>query len=340
MFVAVNPVEPTLPARHPPRPSPLCPAWRRTPVLVALACVAAVAGCGRATSAASTGTARGNAPGANSTSARVIAVVAAENFWGSIAAQVGGTHVRVTNIITNPNADPHAYEPTAADGRAFAMAQLAIVNGVGYDPWAPKLLAADPGRRTVLNVGDVLGLKDGDNPHRWYNPDNVQTVIGAYVADLAQLDPADAGYFRSQQTRFDTVALAPYDRLMAQIRATYSGTPVGASESIFAMLAPSLGLDLVTPPSFLEAISEGTDVSAADKSTIDNQIRNHQIKIYVYNSQNTTPDVQAQLAECRAAHIPTATITETLSPATASYQDWQTRQLQGILTALEQASGR
>jgi zinc/manganese transport system substrate-binding protein len=335
MFVGVNAVEPMSMAHGPARLD------RRWPLVVlAVVSVVAVAGCGRTTSDASTGAGRGNAPGASPTAGRVIDVVAAENFWGSIAAQVGGTHVRVTSIITNPNADPHAYEPTPTDGRAFAVAQVAIVNGVGYDPWAPELLAADPGRRTVLNVGKVLGLTAGDNPHRWYNPDNVQTVISAYVADLVQLDPADAEYFRAQQTRFDRVDLGPYDRLIARIRATYSGTPVGASESIFSMLAPALGLDVVTPYSFLKAISEGTDVSAADKTSIDNQIRKHQIKIYVYNSQNTTPDVQAQLMECRAAHIPTATITETLAPASATYEDWQTTQLQGILTALNQASGR
>ncbi len=267
-------------------------------------------------------------------------VVAAENFWGSIASQVGGTHVQVTSVITNPNADPHAYEPTAADARTIATARLVILNGVGYDPWAPKLLAADGGGITVLDVGHLLGLKNGDNPHRWYNPGDVQTVIAAYVADLSKLDAADAPYFQSRRNQFDMVALKPYDDLIAQIKARYSGTPVGASESIFSMLAPALGLNLVTPYSFLTAISEGTDVSAADTSTMDHQIRTRQIKVYVYNSQNTTPDVQAQLDECKAEHIPTTTITETLAPATATYQAWQTAQLQGILAALNQASGR
>jgi zinc/manganese transport system substrate-binding protein len=248
--------------------------------------------------------------------------------------------VHVTSIITNPNADPHAYEPTPADGRTIATSQLVIVNGVGYDPWAPKLLAADPGSRTVLNVGDLLGLKEGDNPHRWYNPADVQAVITAYVGDLSKVDPADAGYFQAQQTQFDTAALKPYDDLIAQIKAKYSGAPVGASESIFSVLAPALGLDVLTPYSFLKAISEGTDVSAADKTTIDNQIKAHQIKIYVYNSQNTTPDVQAQLDECKTGNIPTTTITETLTPQTATYQDWQTAQLQGILDALNKASGQ
>jgi zinc/manganese transport system substrate-binding protein len=267
-------------------------------------------------------------------------VVAAENFWGSIAGQVGGSHVSVTSIITNPNVDPHSYEPTPADGRAIATAQLVIENGIGYDPWLPRLLAASGGDRAVLNVGQVVGVADGGNPHRWYNPADVQKVIAAYVTQLSTLAPADAVYFQAQATRFNTVDLAAYNSLIAQIKARNAGTPVGASESIFSMLAPALGLNLITPYSFLRAISEGSEVSAADKSTIDNQIKNHLIKIYVYNSQNTTPDVQAQLSECRAEGIPTTTITETLAPASATYQDWQVTQLRGILAALNQAAGR
>src|SRR5690242_9293195 len=85
---------------------------------------------------------------------RVVQVVAAENFWGSIASQVGGSHVHVASIITNPDTDPHDYEPTAADARTLASAQLVVENGVGYDPWVGKFLAADSGNATVLNVGD------------------------------------------------------------------------------------------------------------------------------------------------------------------------------------------
>jgi len=269
----------------------------------------------------------------------VIQVAAAENFWGSIASQIGGSHVHVVSIITNPNTDPHSYEPTATDARTLAGAQFVIANGIGYDPWVPKLLAADQGNPTVLNVGALLGVPAGGNPHRWYNPADVQAVIKQMVTDFSKIDPADRGYFARQRTRFNTVALRQYNALIAAIKAKYSGTPVGASESIFAMLAPALGLKLITPYSFLKAISEGTEVSAADKQLIDSQIKHHLIKIYVYNSQNVTPDVQAQLAEVKAEHIPYTTITETLVPASATYQAWQARQLAGIQAALAQAAG-
>jgi zinc/manganese transport system substrate-binding protein len=270
----------------------------------------------------------------------VIQVIAAENFWGSIASQIGGAHVHVVSVISNPNTDPHAYEPTAVDARNVALAQLVIENGIGYDTWMSDLVAASQGSQVVLNVGKVLGVAPGGNPHRWYNPADVRAVVRTLVADYSRLDPANAGYFRRRQVYFETVALRRYNRLIATIRARYGGTPVGASESIFAMLAPALGLKLITPYGFLKAISEGTEVSAADKQTIDNQIRRHLIKIYVYNSQNVTPDVQAQLTLAQAEHIPVTRITETLTPPNDTYQAWQVRQLQGIEAALARGTGR
>jgi zinc/manganese transport system substrate-binding protein len=280
-----------------------------------------------------------NGTDAATTGGRVIQVVAAENFWGSIASQIGGKQVHVVSIITNPNTDPHSYEPTASDAREIAGAQFVIENGIGYDPWTARLLGADNGHQTVLNVGNVVGVSDGANPHRWYNPADVQQVISQLVAGFSKIDPADHGYFVKQRTTFNTVGLRTYHALITAIRHKYAGTPVGASESIFAMLAPALGLKLITPYSFLKAISEGTEVSAADKLTIDNQIKHHLIKIYVYNSQNVTPDVQSQLTAAKAAQIPVATITETLAPPQDSYQQWQVRQLRGIEAALAEAAG-
>jgi zinc/manganese transport system substrate-binding protein len=292
--------------------------------------LAALAACSTAPAASVPATSGG--PGAK------IMVVAAENFWGSIASQIGGSHATVVSIITNPSTDPHTYEPTATDARTFAGAQFVIENGIGYDPWVPKLLSADQQQPATLDVGTLLGVASGGNPHRWYNPADVQAVINAMVTSYQKLDPADSAYFAQQRTRFNTVALKQYNATIAAIKAKYPGVPVGASESIFAMLAPALGVNLITPYSFLKAISEGTEVSAADKQAIDNQIKNHQIKIYVYNSQNVTPDVQAQLTEVKADHIPYTTITETLVPPSSTYQAWQTGQLAGIQAALARAA--
>ncbi len=283
----------------------------------------------------------GTSVGAASGPAGRIQVVAAENFWGSIASQLGAGKASVRSIIIDPNTDPHSYEPTAADGVALARSQMAIVNGIGYDTWAQRLLDANAsGSRRVLNVGHLLGLQAGDNPHQWYSPASVQRVINQIVADYKRLDPSDSAYFDRQRAVFENHDLAQYRRLIAQIRARYAGVPVGYSESIFQPLGDALGLRLLTPYSFAKAIAEGSDVTAQDKQTVNAQAQEHQIKVWVYNSQNATPDVQRMNSLAHAAGIPITTITETLSPASDTFEQWQVAELRSLQNALHQATGQ
>ncbi len=275
------------------------------------------------------------------TAAGRLQVVAAENFWGSIAAQLGGARVNVQSIIVNPATDPHSYEPSVQDARTMATAQMAIVNGIGYDNWASRLLAADSaGGPAVLNVGAVVGLSEGDNPHQWYSPRSIQRVVAQIVANYDRLDPAGARYYARQEQTFESQGLARYEELRREIRARYAGTPVGYSESIFQPLGEDLHLKLATPYSFAKAIAEGTDVSAQDKETVDSQAQNRQIAVWVFNSQNVTPDVQRVNEIARTRHIPVVTVTETLSPASDSFQQWQVTQLEELARALHEATGR
>jgi zinc/manganese transport system substrate-binding protein len=268
-------------------------------------------------------------------------VVAAENFWGSIASQLGGSRVQVSSIVVDPNTDPHTYEPTAQDARALAVSQIAIVNGIGYDKWSERVLAASPAAgRIVLNVGRVLGFGGGDNPHQWYSPAHVHVMIKRIAAAYQRLDPSDSSYFAHQEEAFLTRSLARYDTLRREIRARFAGVPIGYSESIFRPLGEDLHLELLTPYSFTKAIAEGTDVNAQDKQTVDAQASQRQIKVWVFNSQNVTPDVQRVNSIVRAQHIPIATVTETLTPPTASFEQWQVSQLEALRAALSRATGR
>jgi len=314
-------------------------AGRRCGAVVAAVCAAVVvigaAGCSSNAPKSSSGSSGGSAP------ASKLAVIATINAWGSIASQLGGEKVQETSIITNPDTDPHSYEPSAADARTMAGAAVVVENGIGYDAWADKMLASNPNpQRTVLNVGDLVGVGEGGNPHQWYSPDSVAKVIDAITADYKKADPNDAAYFDQQHQQFLDQGLSQYHALIADIKAKYAGTPVGASESIFAPLSDALGLNLITPPEFLKDISEGTDPSPADKATIDQQIATKAIKVYVFNSQNSTPDVQAQVDAARKQGIPVATVTETLAPANATFQDWQATQLSGLEGALHTATGK
>jgi zinc/manganese transport system substrate-binding protein len=268
---------------------------------------------------------------------KVLQVIAAENFWGNVAAQLGGSHVSVTSIVSNPNADPHEYESSAQDARAFAEADYVIVNGAGYDDWANHLLAANASSsRTVFTVADLVGVRAGGNPHIWYNPAWVEVVASHITADFKRLDPADAAAFDQQRTAFES-GLTPYRDLISTIRSRYAGTPVGATESIFVYLSDALGLKLISPPEFMKAIAEGNDPPAQDVAAFHDQLQGRQIKILVYNLQTIT-DITTQFEQlARQRGIPVVGISETLQPVGASFQDWQVKQLQGLQQALASA---
>jgi zinc/manganese transport system substrate-binding protein len=192
----------------------------------------------------------------------------------------------------------------------------------------------------VLDVGKLLGYRVGANPHQWYAPASVRAVIARIVADYDRLRPADAAYFAARRRSFETGGLGRYDALIARIRSRYAGVPVGYSESIFQPLGQALGLRLLTPAGFAKAVAEGGEVSARDKLTVQRQLARREAKVWVLNSQNETPEVQRASELARAAGLPVVTITETLSPASASFQAWQGAQLEALARALHAAPGR
>ena len=268
-----------------------------------------------------------------------ISVVAAESFWGSVAAQLGGDRVHVTSIVRSPDADPHDYEATPRDARQMAAAQYVVVNGAGYDPWTDDVLDANPAdRRTVLDVGSLLGVPEGQNPHRWYFPSDVERVIAQIADDYQRLDPAGRAYYEDRRAQFESDALARYRALLDQIKTEFGGTPVATSETFFDGIALATGLDVRTPRGWREAIGEGTDPSAADRVTAEQQLRDRQVRVLAYNRQNATPDVASLVDVATRAGIPVVAFTES-PPEDVSFQDWQAGQLQALLDALRASRG-
>jgi zinc/manganese transport system substrate-binding protein len=273
-------------------------------------------------------------PGSTANSTHTLQVVAGQNFWGSIAAQLGGTHVSVTSIVTNPNADPHDYESSTKDARAFATADYVILNGAGYDEWASKLLSANPNpSRKVFTVADLLKKRVGDNPHFWYNPDWVEQVADKITADYQAIYAADASYFSQQRAAFRT-ALQPYHDRIAKIRSAFSGVPVGATESIFEYLATALGLNLISPPEFMKAVAEGSDPPAQTVAEFHNLVAGKKIKVLVYNVQTSTNITEDLKRQATNNGIPVVGVSETLQPVDATFQEWQDAQLLTLQNAL------
>jgi zinc/manganese transport system substrate-binding protein len=269
-------------------------------------------------------------------SSGVIQVVAAENFWGSLITQLGGTHVSVLSIVSDPNADPHEYESNTADAIAIAHANLVIVNGAGYDDWALHLIAAsNTPHQVVLNVQELINQPIGANPHFWYSPYYVNDTVNAMYKDLVSIDPANAAYYKQQYAALNA-SLAVYNGRIDEIKQQFGGTKVASTESIFVYLANATGLDLVSPPAFMQAVSEGNDPPAQSIVQFQNLMTNGTVTVLVYNSQTVTPLTQNIEAQATQHGIPIVPITETVQPSTAMFQDWMNSQLIALQNALNQ----
>lgn len=298
-------------------------------VLAALSVLAAA--CGSAAAAGSRG-----GPGR----ARVISVVASENFWGSIARQLGGAHVAVYSVISDPNADPHDFESSAASARAVAEADYVIENGAGYDDWMGQLMAASPNpHRKVLSIAALLGKRPGVNPHFWYSPGYVTLAENRIEADLKALDPADAAYFTARRAATDA-AFAGLRFQLAQIRQHYAGQPVASTESIVVYLAHYLGLRLISPPAFMTAVSEGNDPPAASVARFGQQLAAGQPRVLLYNEQTATALTTSMRELAARYHIPVVGVTETIQPPQLSYQQWLSRELAALAKALSNMPAR
>ena len=289
-------------------------------VLVALAIAAVTACAGPEATAPSAGAA--------------IAVLGTENFYADLLAQIGGARVSAASILNDPNVDPHEYEASPAAAKLVANSRLVIVNGIGYDDWMDKLIGASPrADRIVINVQDLLGVKDDVNVHVWYEPGTMPKVADAVTAALSKLEPQSASYFAAQQQKY----LASYKTVtdkIAALKGRYAGAPVAFTENVAGYLTDAIGLKVLTPSGFMEAIESGTDPAPADVAEERGLITGKKVKVLVYNSQVTSQITQQIHDLAQQSGVPIVGAAETIPPQYRTFQEWQLGQLGDLEKAL------
>ena len=265
----------------------------------------------------------------------VVPVVAAENFWGDIAGQIGGNDAHVTSLITSPTADPHLFATNARDAASLALARVVIENGAGYDTWMGSLLGADGGSPRIVNAATVLHVRGDDpNPHLWYDLPRVPKVAAAIAAALTKAAPADGATFQRNLAAFDA-SLAPLKATLATIKERFHNVSVAYTERVPGYLLADAGLDVKTPPGFARAIEDGVDPSAADTLAMRQLLTDHDINVLLYNVQTVTPVTTQIRTLARQNGIAVVGVSETLPASARDFQQWQERQLTALLHALE-----
>lgn len=291
------------------------------------ACSSSDSGTTTAASSATTAASSGKCP------TTPVNVVVSVDQWGDIASALGGECAKVTTVLASSSVDPHDFEPSPADAATFASAQLIVLNGVDYDPWASKFAATSAPNAPVVDAGVVTKTAGGSNPHLWYNPQAVNAVADAITAELGKLAPDAKSYFADQRTAF-TASEAPYDKVISAIKTGASGKTYAATETVFDYMASAVGLVDKTPPGYQTASANETDPSPGDLDAFRRALADHQINVLIYNTQ-TEGSVPEQIrSAAEAAGVPVVEVTETVPPGTTSFETWQVAQLNALAKAL------
>ena len=272
------------------------------------------------------------APSSAAFAASSLTIVAAENFYGDLARQVAGPHATVVSILSNPDQDPHLFEVDANTAKSLSKARVVIANGADYDPWIDKLLGASKAEnRTVIVAADLVGKKSGDNPHLWYDPATMKAVAAKLADDLSQADAAHKADYEANAKTF-VAGLKPLESKIAEMKTQFAGTPVTASEPVFGYMAGLLGLDMRNA-TFQTAVMNGTEPSPADVAAFEDDLKNHKVKVLLYNAQADDAAVKRLVGIAKDSHVPVVGISET-EPAGKSYEEWMLGQLTNLDEAL------
>ncbi len=269
------------------------------------------------------------------TAPATINAIGVENEYADVIAQIGGRYVHVAAIMSDPNTDPHTFEISPKIAAQVAAAALIVKNGVGYDSWVDKIIAAAPAnQRKTIDVQQLLGLPDSTpNPHLWYDPKTMPAVAQAIARDLSALDPAHAAYFAAGAKKFDA-SLKPWLAAIAAFKSAYPGTAVATTEPVADYMLQAAGCRLRTPPSLETAVMNGTDPSPQDVTAQNGLFTGRKVKVFIYNQQVTDALTQSFLNLARQNGIPIVGVYETMPVPGYRYQSWMVAEVMALRKAV------
>jgi zinc/manganese transport system substrate-binding protein len=266
----------------------------------------------------------------------VLQIVAAENFYGGVAQQIAGADAVVTSILINPNQDPHEFTSNAETAKSVADADIVIYSGISYDPWMDKLLGTHgkPGR-VVINVADLIGAQQGNNPHIWYDPHTMPALGAKLVEVLAKLRPAQGAIYQKRLDDFNA-SMKPELEKIAAIKAMAAGIKVTATEPVFGYMAQALGFDMFNYD-FQVQVMNDAEPTAGDTATFEKTLTSHEAKILFYNSQVTDPTTDRIQKIAKQAGVPIVGVTETQPLDQKNYVAWMMHELDAVQKAVVSA---
>ena len=281
--------------------------------------VAGVAAASMLVAVAACGTSKDNKTAGGEGGNGTIEVVASINQWGSVAKDLGGSHVDVTNIMTKTNVEAHDYEPTSQDVAKFGTAKVAVVNGADYDPWASK--AASATKATLVTAAETAGIKEGDNPHVWFSAKVRSNTADAITAAYQKADPSH----KDDYAKLNKEWHAKEDQLESKIKETSAkteGLPYAATESVAWYLADDLKMTDATPKGYAQASANESEPTPADIKDFQDTLKAGFIKMFVFNSQEANSTIDQITGAAKDANVPIVELAEQMPKQYTNLLDW------------------
>ena len=242
-----------------------------------------------------------------------INIVAAENFYGELAQEIGGKEVKVQSIISNPDADPHLFTTSPSTSKALAQAQIIIYNGADYDSWIGQMLATvDKSKVTIINVADLVGVKSGANPHLWYKPETFPKLAQVLADKLIQLEPQNKAQIQANLKQFITEH-NQVNQAIQQTKTKYAGTPVTATEPVYGYMADAMGLKM-QGLDFQWKIMNDSEPTPKMIASYQELLTAKKVKVLFYNSQVSDSITKNMQNLAVQNSIPIVGVTETMPP--------------------------
>ncbi len=247
-----------------------------------------------------------------------IPVVASFSILGDLGRAVGGDRVSVTTLV-GPDEDAHVFEPKPADAKNLLQSKLLVSNGLGFEPWAQKLVksAGYKGQAVVASQGvkarTMLGEKGGKetDPHAWQDPTNVVLYVRNIAAALARLDPAGAATYKDNSEAYVKELQALDTWAKEQLSAVPAAKrKVITSHDAFGYFGAHYQVSFLAP----QGISTDAEPSAKEVAQLIRQIQREKIRAVFFENMSN-PKLLAQLSKDAGVTVGPALYVDALSKA-------------------------
>jgi ABC-type Zn uptake system ZnuABC Zn-binding protein ZnuA len=285
--------------------------------IAAFATTTLLAACGGRSAGGSTPTIGSAASFATVAPGKQVAVAATTTQIQDFVKNVGGDRVAVTGIL-KPNVDPHDYEPTVDDANAIAKADLIVVHGAGLDAWMDKTVKTGNTHAPVVTATDGITLLKGDanepegDPHVWFDPTLVQTMVTNIVTALAKVDPASAGMYQANAKAYAD----QLTQLDGQLKGLFNQVPkerrkLVTNHDAFHYLARRY--DLTVVGAVIPSLSDTAEPSAKQVNDLIDTIKKERVKA-IFAETSANPKVAQQIAKETGIAIIDTLYGDTLGP--------------------------